>query len=85
MPVPSQGLAEGGEGGALPTHGNLSKLRETVKEREAWHAAVHGVAKSQARRGDSATTARRWREGSPDNPQQRSVKLITPMTHKIKI
>ena len=24
----------------------LSKLRETVKEREAWHAAVHGVAKS---------------------------------------
>ena len=22
---------------------NLSKLQETVKEREAWHAAVHGV------------------------------------------
>ena len=22
---------------------NLSKLRETVKDREAWHAAVHGV------------------------------------------
>ena len=21
---------------------NLSKLRETVKDREAWHAAVHG-------------------------------------------
>ena len=25
---------------------NLSKLRETVKDREAWHAAVHGLAKS---------------------------------------
>ena len=25
---------------------NLSKLRKMVKDREAWHAAVHGVAKS---------------------------------------
>ena len=25
---------------------NLSKLQKTVTDREAWHAAVHGVAKS---------------------------------------
>ena len=28
---------------------NLSKLREIVKDRETWHAAVHGVAKSHTR------------------------------------
>ena len=29
-----------------------SKLQEMVKEREAWHAAGHGVAKSQTRLSD---------------------------------
>ena len=27
---------------------SLSKLQEIVKDREAWHAAVHGLTKSQA-------------------------------------
>ena len=35
---------------------NLSKLQEVVKDREAWHAAVHGVAK----RHDLATEKQQY-------------------------
>ena len=35
---------------------SFSKLREMVKDREAWHAAVHGVAKSQTQLSDWTTT-----------------------------
>ena len=31
---------------------NLGKLQEMVKDREAWHAAVHWVMKSQTQLGD---------------------------------
>ena len=31
---------------------NLSELRELVMDREAWHAAIHGVAKSRTRQSD---------------------------------
>ena len=31
---------------------SLSELRQMVMDREAWHAAIHGVAKSQTRLSD---------------------------------
>ena len=31
---------------------SLSKLWKMVKDREAWHAAVHGIEKSQTRLSD---------------------------------
>ena len=33
-------------------HMSLSELRELVMDREAWHAAIHGLAKSRTRLSD---------------------------------
>ena len=38
---------------------NLHKLWEIVKDREAWHAAVHGVTKSQTQLSDWSTMRKR--------------------------
>ena len=34
------------------TNMSLNKLREIVKDREAWHVAVHGVTKNQTQMSD---------------------------------
>ena len=41
---------------------SLSRLQEMVKDREAWNAAVHGVAKSQTRLRDWTTTTKKCTE-----------------------
>ena len=40
------------EGITDPIDMSLSKLRELVIDREAWRAAIHGVAKSRTRLSD---------------------------------
>ena len=37
------------DGNADAVHMSVSRLQELVMDREAWRAAIHGVAKSQTR------------------------------------
>ena len=44
---------------------SLSKLQETVKDREAWQAMYHGVAKSQTQLSVRATPTFYWGHFTP--------------------
>ena len=49
---------------------SLSKLRELVKDREAWRAAIHGAAKSQTQLNDwtDDERIRNWASVKETNP-----------------
>ena len=53
-------------------HVSSSKLRELVKDREAWHAAVHGVIKSQTRLSDRIATFKKYLRDLPGGPAMKS-------------
>ena len=49
-----------------------SKLRELVKDREAWHSAVHEVIKSQTQLSDRIPTFKKYLRDLPGGPAVKS-------------
>ena len=61
---------------------NLIKPWEMVKDREAWRAAVHGVAKSRTRLSDQTTTTSKGREVSQKRIQRPREDSVPDQDHR---
>ena len=61
------GVTEDGRLDGIPDSADLSlsKIRETVKDRETWHAAIHGVAENQTWLNDWTTRGNILEDSSP--------------------
>ena len=57
---------------------SVSELREVVKDREAWNAAVHGVTESWTQLGNWTTTFLFYRWGQWDSITKVTEQLIVP-------
>ena len=59
---------------------SVSNLQEMVKDREAWHAVVHGVAKSPTQLSDRTTTNVHTDQIGHPSEGLEAVKLIVNIT-----
>ena len=58
---------------------DLSKLQEIMKDREAWHATVHGVTKNRTRLSDSTTTTNKTPGLGQEDPLEKEMATHGPM------
>ena len=60
---------------------NLSKLQEIVRDREAWHATVHGVAKSQTWLNNNNKLIKHSNEKTQIDTKTRPIYILSKETH----